>query len=312
MTRLARLGLGCWAFGGGLWRTQQRGDSIRTIHAAVRGGIRHYDTAQGYGKGVSEQMIGQQLRRFSREMPRAAYTLATKIHLPSKVEDLEPLVQLSLRRLCTPYVDILYIHWPDSTKELEPYLIELERIRSSGLCIHLGVSNFPSALMSTAMQYARISYCQIPVSLLWLNSLTDCARLCREGGIRIVGYSPLGLGLLSGAYRREDHLAPGDFRRRLYCYRKPYLPVFHTLLDSLETVSFRMGISCSEAALLWARMQPVDTILCGARTKAQMLGSLATDDLSVPLEAFDPIHEIATELSALIPQEEDNIFFHRW
>lgn len=312
MTKLARLGLGCWAFGKGLWHTQQRVDSIRTIHAAVRGGIRHYDTAQGYGKGTSEQIIGQQLRRFSREVPRAEYTLATKLHLPAKVEDVEPLVKLSLRRLCTPYVDILYIHWPDSTKELEAYLIELERIRRSGLFTHLGLSNFPSRLIRTAMQYAHISYCQIPVSLLWLRSLTDCAALCVEHDIRIVGYSPLGLGLLSGAYQREDQLAQRDFRRRLYCYQEPYLPVFQTLLDRLEAVSSQLGTTSSAAALLWARMQSVDTILCGARTKEQILGSLETDHLFVSHEAFASVEEIASQLSALVPEEEDNIFFHRW
>ncbi|HLW21651.1 MAG TPA: aldo/keto reductase [Sphaerochaetaceae bacterium] len=308
----APLGLGCWAFGGGLWRTQQRSDSIRTIHAAIRGGIRHFDTAQNYGKGASEQIVGQQLRRFSHELPRSSYAIATKIRLPRNVSDLEQLVRVSLRRLCTTYIDILYIHWPDSSKDLVPYLKELQRLNTLGLFHHLGVSNFPEDLIRLALRHSNIRYCQIPVSLLWTKSLRDISQVCSEHSISIVGYSPLGLGILGGNRREQEDFAHSDFRRGLYCFDEPYRAAFHALLDQIDQTSAVLDLPPSAVALLWARTQPVDMILTGARTKEQIVALLDTDALAVTPDAFASVEKAALKLAELVPRNEDNIFFHRW
>lgn len=309
---LAQLGLGCWAFGGGYWQDQHRDDSIKTIHAALRSGIRHFDTAQGYGKGTSEQLTGQQLRRFAKTIPRESYSLATKLFLPKTPEELEKAVRISLQRLCTPYIDILYIHWPDSSKPLEPYILELERLRQAGLFRYLGVSNFTEDLLQEAIRITEISYCQFPVSLLWTKSLHTLAPLCRSHRITTVGYSPLGLGLLSGRYRNADQLPKTDLRRRLFPFQDPYRGDFHQLLDTLSSKATELSTTSALLALLWARMQPVDVILTGARTKTQLQGAVTTDSM-IPAEGcFSRIEELASQIAAKIPDEEDNPFFHRW
>lgn len=309
---LAPLGLGCWAFGGGFWYDQERQDSIKTIHAAIRSGIRHFDTAQGYGKGTSEQITGQQLRRFSHTVPRDSFTLATKLFLPSKSDELESLVRRSLQRLCTPYIDILYIHWPDSSKPLAPYLNELDRIRKKGLFRMLGVSNFTEALLVQAIKTTEIAYCQMPVSLVWMKSLRTLGPLCNENQIKIVGYSPLALGLLSARYRTMEDFKIEDLRRKLFPFQQPYHHDYLLLLDRLIEVAKQYGTSAALVALHWARRQPVETILTGARTKEQLYSVLESDELSIDNESLSSIEDAANILEKQIPEEEDNLFFHRW
>jgi aryl-alcohol dehydrogenase-like predicted oxidoreductase len=309
---LAPLGLGCWAFGGGYWHNQNHSDSVRTIHAALREGIRHFDTAQGYGKGVSEQILGQQLRRFSKTHPRESYVLATKVFLPDSEDDLERLINRSLHRLITPYVDILYIHWPDSSKPLGPYLEKLAQLQKQGLFRALGVSNFTADLLHEANSIVKISYCQIPVSLLWLKSLTTLEPICRSAGIELIGYSPLGLGLLSGRYRLQESLDAQDLRRRLFVFKEPYYQYYLQLISTLEQNAREVGISAALLALLWARMQPVYTLLTGARTKDQLYSTLSSSSLQVPYKELAAVEQAAKLLAEQIPPEEDNLFFHRW
>ena len=308
----ADLGLGCWAFGGGYWYNQQRSDSIRTLHAAIRGGIRHFDTAQAYGKGLSEQITGQQLKRFSATVDRSSITLASKLFLPAHPDDLNMLIHRSLRRLCTSYLDILYIHWPDSSKHLEPYLVELERLRDLGLFHALGVSNFTVPLLEKAMRISDIGYCQIPVSLMWPKSLTEIQSICTEGAIRIVGYSPLGLGLLSGRYRDRSDFDVQDRRRDLFVFDGRYEKAYRHLLASLSTAARSLQIPQATIALAWARSRQVHTILTGARTKEQVQAVLTSTPQSLPLKVMQDLDEASDHLASLIPEDQDNLFFHRW
>ena len=306
------LGLGCWAFGGGYWRDQERQDSVKAIHAALRGEIRHFDTAQGYGKGRSEQLLGQQVRRFSKEVPRENLLLATKIFLPSSPQDVPDLLDLSLRRLCTTYVDILYIHWPDSKKDCRPYLEQMSIMQKQGLVKAIGVSNFPEHLVRQACSVAKVDYCQIPLSLIWIRSLRALAPVCEQEGIRIVTYSPLGSGLLSGRYRNVEDLAAADPRRNLFPLRDPYQKSYLRLMESLESEARSMGTDMGTLALAWVLSHPVDTVLAGARSREQVERALMSLQVSCSEQTLDTLDAVARELDDVVGDGEDNPFFHRW
>ncbi len=307
-----RFGLGCWSFGGGYWLDQDRQDSIRTIHAALRAGIRHFDTAQSYGNGSSEQITGQQLRRFSPTITRRDLTLATKILLPPSPAQLKPLVELSLRRLCTDYLDILYVHWPDSAKNHRPYFSELQRLLETGLVRALGVSNFTPELLTEVLSYAPINYCQMPVSLLWPRSLARLGQICRDHTIAIIAYSPLGMGLLSGKYPKAEAFKPQDRRRTLFPFQERYASRYHQLLQVLEREAEMLKTTASAVALAWAASQGVSLVLLGARSRPQLEEDLRATELTLPDSTMQKLQEVSQALDALIPDSEDNPFFHRW
>lgn len=306
------LGLGCWAFGKGYWHDQRREDSIKALHAAIRGGIRHFDTAQGYGKGLSEQITGQQLKRFAAQVPRESYRLATKLFLPASPDEMTESVARSLRRLCTSYVDIMYIHWPDSHKDCRPYLEQLAKVRAMGMIKSIGLSNFTVPLMEQALTATEIEYCQIPVSLVWTRGLRHVGPLCDAHGIKIVGYSPLGLGLLSGRYRNSGDLPAGDRRRELFPFRDPYHRTFLELLDLLDNLAKARGTDMATLALAWTLSKPLDFVLTGARTKEQVVHSMRAEACMIDAHGLRDLDSIAGILESLVDPAEDNPFFHRW
>lgn len=302
------LALGCWQFGPsfGFWENQRRSDSLGVLHAALRENIRHFDTAASYGNGSSEQIVGHQLRRFSNTIGREELCIATKI-MPKSPSLVRKDVQKSLARLCTPYLDILYLHWPSSTLELKPILDAMVELRDEGVIRSLGLSNVPLSMLPTFSEYP-ISYLQSPCSLLWAGSLHPLISYCNTKSIKLVGYSPLGLGLLNG-----KHLSPpNDSRASLYVYAESSYPTYKTLYGILEELSEKHQRPMAQIALRWAMDQGFDLLLIGARNKAQLQENLAAGSIDLAEDESAALDRAAALLAATIPPGQDNLFGHRW
>ena len=176
----AKLGLGCWAFGEDrYWGTQSHKDSVKTIQAALRGGIKHFDTARSYSNGRSEQITGQQLKN-----SREDVIIATKTTwLPA--DKVEKYIDISLKRLCTDWIDILYIHWPKPGTDFRPMMEALEKLRSIGKIKNIGVSNFSIQDMELLKSTGSIDYYQTGYSLIWRFPEKEIIPYCIEKEIKI-------------------------------------------------------------------------------------------------------------------------------
>ncbi|MFA6681487.1 MAG: aldo/keto reductase [Sphaerochaeta sp.] len=302
------LGLGCWQFGPsfGFWDGQDQLDSVRVLHKALRDNIRHFDTAASYGNGRSEQVLGHQLKRFANTIAREDLTIATKI-MPKSPSLVRKDVHKSLSRLCTPYLDILYLHWPSRNLDLPPILEAMSEIKSEGLVRSLGLSNFPLHLLPSFADYP-ISYLQAPCSLLWTKEIQSICSYCRRKDIKLVGYSPLGLGLLNG-----KHLtAPEDSRRDLYAFSENSYPTYKALYAILEEVSEKHQRPMAQIALKWSMSQDFDVLLLGARNKSQLEENLAAISIELSGDEITALDRASANLAATIPSEQDNLFGHRW
>lgn len=301
-----KITLGCWAFGQGLWH-QNRGDSVKTIHRAISRGLRSFDTAQNYGNGLSEQITGQQLKRFYNQTNRSEFFISTKIMLPPSPYQIRKKVEVSLRRLCLNYIDTLYIHYPDSKKEIAPYLKELNILKDEGLIKTIGLSNFKLTLLEEALTYSKIDYTQIPLSLLWNRSYKETAALCKRQNIKIVTYSPLGCGVLSERYYTID-----DWRKRLFVYEKRYQKPFLELLETIKKEAQKNNQEMKRIAFGWVLAHPVESIIIGPRTKEQLDDYLELAKFELPKESLEILNKAADSFEALIDPKEDNMFFHRY
>ena len=307
MNRL-ELGLGCWQFGPsfGFWNGQDQSDSVRVLHKALRDNIRHFDTAASYGNGRSEQLLGHQLKRFSKTIGREELTIATKI-MPKSPSLVRKDVIKSLSRLCTPYIDILYLHWPSRDLDLPPILDAMAALIDEGLVRSLGLSNFPLSLLPLFKGYP-ISYLQTPCSLLWTKDMQSLIPYCREQTIKLVGYSPLGLGLLNGKYLQE----PDDSRKDLYVFTESSYPTYKALYAILEGIREKHQLPMAQVALKWAMNQDFDVLLLGARNKAQLEENISAEEVELSKDEFSALDEAASLLAATIKAEQDNLFGHRW
>ncbi len=298
----SELGLGTWQFGPsyGFWSDQDRQASRAVLRLALRSGIRHFDTAPSYGNGLSEQLLASVMQ--SREQ----VLLASKF-MPKTPDLVRSDVRKSLDRLKTDHLDILYLHWPNSTLAMKPIMRAACNLIKEGLVRQVGACNMPLSYLSE-MEDLPITILQIPCSLLWTRSIQQYRRYAHDHGMQLVGYSPLGLGLLG-----DNHpTAPSDSRKDFYVYRPEAHPHYLDLLALMKELSQQKSCTSAQLALLWARSQGFSTILAGARNEQQLLQLLHTSKLELDEQESVLLEEKAHKLTSCAPSDWDNYFGHRW
>lgn len=177
--RIPRLGLGTWALRGT--------DAQRAVEGAIGLGYRHIDTAAMYG---NEDAVGAGIAACG--LPRGDIFLTTKVWWTDLAPDaLRASAEASLKRLATPYADLILIHWPAKGMDLAASLTALARLQQDGLARAVGVSNFPPGLLrqALALGIAPIAALQVECHVyLWQEPL---AALCRQHGLALTAYSPI-------------------------------------------------------------------------------------------------------------------------
>ena len=288
----------------GFWTGQDTGSAEAVIASAMKTGIRGFDTAQSYGKGRAEQVLGKILRRF----PDHGFSVDTKIMPTTK--NLDDVLKSSIHNLSGIDIDTLYLHWPSSNFDTFALMQEISALKDKGLCRKTGVCNLPlemlEALADAGIVLDRI---QRPVSLLWTRELQETLAFCRDAGIEVAAYSPTGMGLLSGKYRTPADLP--DARAELFCFRPECIVYYHHLLDVIGSIAQRHGATSSAVALAWTRQAGCDIVITGARNVAQLRENLSCDVVLT----HDEVHELggaARELETAGRKVCDNIFSYRW
>lgn len=210
------LGLGTWQWGDTLlWQYGQgyAAEEVRSaFEASLAAGITLFDTAEVYGRGRSETLLGQ----FCRTTQKPIYIATKFFPLPWRFTRRQLLMALrgSLRRLGVAQVSLYQIHWPFSLMSIETLMDGLADAVEEGLTREVGVSNFNAeqtrrAVEALAKRGVRLASNQVEYSLLHRNIEMDGVwDYCRTHDIRVIAYSPLGKGLLTGKYT-PDHRPPG-------------------------------------------------------------------------------------------------------
>lgn len=303
--------LGTWqcAPSDGFWCNQDTLESERLLGQALRMGIRSFDTAQSYGKGRAEQILGKVLSRF----PNEGFRVDTKI-MPTTKDPLD-LVRLSLSRLRVQRLNRLYLHWPRTGFNAAMFIEGMAKCKDIGLVEKVGICNAPLDYLSDlcrelAERSVALDCLQVPVSLLWTRDLDDTLAFCHDHGIEVVAYSPMGMGLLSGKYEKADAL--DDARANLFCFKEPCFATYGRLLGTLKEVAFAHNVSCSTIALAWTASCGVDSIILGARNVDQLAANVSALDMHLDEEEFLALKQAGDELAACSRQVCDNIFSYKW
>ena len=298
--------LGTWQVSpsDGFWTNQDPSCGESLLSAAVRLGVTCFDTAQSYGKGRTEQVLGKILRRF----PDRKFVVDTKIMPSSKkaIDTMKP----SLNSLSDINIDCLYLHWPSSIFDCADYLRQMSEVKESGLCRKVGVCNLPLEVLSEYVSSGvRIDRIQRPVSLLWSRELTETLAFCRQHGIEVAAYSPTGMGLLSGKYRKSSDLT--DARADLFCFDSRCIGAFRDLLSVLGAVAGSHGCSYTAVSLAWVRHMNPDILILGARDTDQLRQNLESDVRLTDSEISD-LDLASHKLDKASQGVCENIFSYKW
>ena len=279
---LSVVGLGCNNFGMAI----DGPAAARVVGAALDAGITHFDTAEMYGEGRSEEMLGAALgsRRdeaviATKYLPRPAGQAYEPGRLAARIREG---AEVSLRRLGTDRIDLYYQHMPDPDAPIEEVLEALNGLVRAGKVIHVASSNVSAgeiaaaASLAEARGWAAFAGTQIHWSLLERAVEDSVVPAAEAAGLGVVPYFPLASGLLTGKYRRGEPFPPGTRLARSERFAARATDENFDRIEAYETFAADRGHTITELAVAWLLAQPsVASVIAGATRPEQVAANAA-------------------------------------
>lgn len=310
--KVSAICMGCWAIAGGrLWGEQDEQEAIAALHTAVDLGVNFFDTAEGYGNGDSETLLGKAFRGL-----RDRVIIATKVsgsHM--RPADLRKACEASLRRLQTDYIDVYYLHWPNWDVPFEETLGEMARLKDEGKVRFVGCSNFGPRDLEAILEITHIEVDQLAYNLLFRAIEFEIVPTCLEHDVSVAAYSPLLHGILTGKFETLADIPDGRARTRHFSSETRPMTRHGEpgaeeetaqALDRIRAICDDAGLSMTQVALAWVLRQPaVATVIAGARNPEQIKANAAAAALELPEDVVTALTEATTPLKKKLGPNAD-------
>ncbi|HVY25678.1 MAG TPA: aldo/keto reductase [Polyangiaceae bacterium] len=251
--RVGAIALGAMAFAG-WYDTRDDEGGIRAIQAALDAGITLIDTAEVYGNGKSEELVGRAVRD-----RRDRAVVATKASKGDPAY-LREAVDRSLKHLGLDHIDLYYLHRVDADVPIEESVGAMAEMVQAGKLRAIGLSEAGPATIRRAHATHPIAALQTEYSLLQRDPERDLFPVTRSLGITFVAYSPLHRGLLTGKIRTPDDLQAGDWRSQVPRFQGASLAANVARLRPLEEMAARKGVATASVALAWILRSGADLV----------------------------------------------------
>ena len=312
--KVSPVAFGTWQLGGE-WGQFDEDEGVAAIRHARELGINLFDTAQGYGFGASERLLGRALRD-DLDNRREEVVIATKGGLrmtdDGLVRDSSPAwlrsgVEDRLRALEVDHIDIYQVHWPDSKVPVSETATALQELVEEGKISHVGVSNFDAAQIAEFAQTRPVETVQPPYHLFRRDIEAELLPYTHEHDIGVLVYGPLAHGLLSGAMHLDTSFPETDWRSASPVFAGDAFKRNLEVVDQLKRFAAdQVGCSVAQLAVAWTLANPaVDVAIVGARHPRHIEDSLAAAELRLTesdLEQIDRIMAGAVPIGGPSPE----------
>lgn len=302
--RISPLIIGTWQAGKRGWVGINDEDIIAAIQTALDHGITTIDTAEIYGDGYSEELVGKAIKNY-----RGQAVIATKVFANHLAYDqVLSACEHSLKRLQIDTIDLYQIHWPSGSWKspvvpIGETMRALVQLQEQGKIRAIGVSNFNLAQLQEAQQYGVISSIQPPYSLFWRLPERELIPYCVAQGISILAYSPLAQGLLTGKFPPNHQFPPEDIRAKNILFQGELYQRAQNALAQLRPIAEAHQISLGNLALAWLLHQPRTHPIVGVRNREQVLGNLPALSVRLSAETLAAVDQISRAVNDLIPAD---------
>jgi len=295
---VSALGFGCMGMSE-FYGPSEEDASIDVLHRAIDLGVTFWDTADIYGRGRNERLVGRALRG-----RRDRVVLATKFAIQrdddgsftgvsGRPEYVAAACDASLQRLCLDHIDLYYQHRVDPQVPIEDTVGAMANLVKAGKVRYLGLSEASSATLRRAVEVHPIAALQSEWSL-WSRDIEDeVLPACRELGLGVVAYSPLGRGFLTGAIRNIDDLADDDWRRFMPRFAPENFQRNIELVEKIEALAADKGCTPAQLALAWVLAQGGDVVpIPGTRSRSRLAENAAAIDIVLTTDELTAIDDL--------------------
>ena len=291
--------MGTWQAGKSMWAGIDDAETTKTIRTAFQVGITAFDTAEEYGRGHSERILGEALANVRDQAIYATKVSPNHLQYGQVIEAFHR----SLKNLKTDYIDLYHVHWPAGSwgskyVPIEETMRAMNDLKAKGKIRAIGVSNFSRIQLEEAAKYARIDSLQLPYSLFWRHVEKDAMPYCVNNNITILAYSPMAQGILTGKFGPDHTFPRGDHRSKNKLLMPENSHRVHQALAKLRPIAQQHGVSLGQLALAWVIAQPNSCAIAGARNSAQVLQNAKGAELhlsAADLSKMDTIGHIVTD-----------------
>ena len=292
---VSAIGLGCMGMSE-FYGVPDETEAVATLHRALDCGVTLLDTADMYGFGHNEELIGRAIRG-----RRSEVFLATKFGIMRDAEDprvrgfngrpeyVRKACEASLRRLGVDVIDLYYVHRVDPSTPIEDTVGAMAGLVRAGKVRHLGLSEAGPGTLRRAHAVHPIAVLQSEYSLWSRDPEGAVLATCRELGIGLVAYSPLGRGFLTGQIKRFEDFAPDDYRRLSPRFQGGNFRLNLTLARRVEELAASKGCRPAQLALAWVLAQGDDIVpIPGTKRRSYLEENIGALDMT--LDAEDLAH----------------------
>ena len=256
---VSALGFGCMGLSYGFGPATEKEEAIKVIRAAYDGGVTFFDTAEAYGPGENEKLVGEALGPV-----RDKVVIATKFGfkggkvaagMDSTPENIRAVAEAALQRLNTDVIDLFYQHRVDPNVPIEDVAGTVKDLIQEGKVKHFGMSEAGAAAIRRAHAVQPVTALQSEYSLWWREPEQEILPTLEELGIGFVPFSPLGKGFLTGAINQDTKFDSTDFRNVVPRFSPEARQANQTLVDVLGRIADEKKVTRAQIALAWLLAQ---------------------------------------------------------
>jgi aryl-alcohol dehydrogenase-like predicted oxidoreductase len=294
---LSVIGFGAWEAG----MAREWGEAppeepvIEAIQKVLETGINWIDTAEVYGNGTSETLVGRALAGRRDDALIATKVAPRPAGTGFRPDQVREACRRSLKRLSTDRIDLYQLHWPDgSGVPVEDTWGAMISLVDEGLVRAIGVSNFDRGLIERYTAVRHVDSLQQEFSMLVLDD-RELIRWCGEQGIGVLAYGPLAYGLLTGAATAETTFAPDDHRtfEKGYLFGPGKRERSLAVVDGMRPIAERLGLTVSQLALAWTVHQPgVTSAIAGSRNPEHVRANADAGDVELDDETLAELERL--------------------
>ncbi|KAA3451488.1 aldo/keto reductase [Mesorhizobium sp. SARCC-RB16n] len=305
---VSAIGLGCMGMSHSYGQPMETPDAVRLIRSAFERGVTFFDTAEVYGPYTNEEVVGEALQPI-----REQVVIATKFGIDiagtaghdgmdSRPKHIRDVVEASLKRLRTDYIDLLYQHRVDPVVPIEEVAGTVKDLISQGKVKHFGLSEAGVRTIRRAHAVQPVTALQSEYSLWWREPENAILPVLEELGIGFVPFSPLGKGFLTGTIDAKTRFDSSDFRNTVPRFAEEARKANQALVDAIVAIAAQKKVTSAQVALAWLLAQKPWIVPIPGTTKLHRLEE-NIGSASVTLTA-DDLADIENAVSAIAVQGE--------